>query len=332
MTTLFLKNNKGENRDRRKIIVLQHNEGQLGNQLWLFSNLIAYALEKDFDIDIWCFYQYGKFFKTPFPKNKFIKVFYKTFPTKVFSNKNLFRIARKIHGFFYKIFVVYPIKIFYKNKIIDSSKVKFILDNEDKKLQIIKDFETKNNFSTLFTIDWNFNCFSFLEKHRDDIKEIFKPKDDILLRIENYFSDIKKKFDNIIGLHLRYKEAGDGNFDDPNIFCFLQDKDLEEVSKQIKEFIKKKNFDLSKTAILIASNNKNLDINKFRDFNVFFKPRHFIEDLFLLSKCDIIFACKSSFSSYASYIGNKPLIYLYKNVGYFLENINKINKYSDFLE
>jgi hypothetical protein len=307
----------------KKIIVLQHNEGQLANQLWLFSHLLAYALEKNYDIDIWCFYQYSKFFDTSFPKNKFIKfIFYKTFPTFVFKNKNLFRLFRKIYRIIYKIVVVFPIKIFYKKNIIDSSQKQYILDYDFKKDEMIKKFENDPNFNLIFTLDWNFFEYSYLEKHREKIKGIFKPRKDLEFQIKNYIQEIRKNFDYIIGLHLRFKEPGDGNFDDPEFFWYVENKDLEYISNLIKEIIKEKNLDINKTAILVASNAKKLEIEKFKGLNVFYEKRNMVVDLFLLSECDIILGCKSSFSSFASYVGNIPIIFLYKDKNKILERLN----------
>ncbi len=306
----------------KKIIVLQHNEGQLANQLWLFSHLLAYALEKNYDIDVWCFYQYSKFFDTPFPKNKFIKfIFYKTFPTFVFKNKNLFRLFRKIYRIIYKILVVFPIKIFYKQNIIDSSQKQYILDDNSKKDEIIKKFENDPNFNLIFTLDWNFFAYSYLEKHREKIKGIFKPRKDLEFQIKNYIQEIRKNFDYIIGLHLRFKEPGDGDFYDPEFFWYVENKNLKHISDLIKEIIKEKNLDVNKTVILVASNAKKLEIEKFKGLNVFYEKRNMVVDLFLLSECDIILGCKSSFSSFASYIGDTPIIFLYKDNNKVLERL-----------
>jgi hypothetical protein len=297
----------------KKIIVLQHNEGQLANQLWLLSHLLAYSLEKNYDIDIWCFYQYSKFFDAPFSKNKFIKfIFYKTFPTFVFKNKNLFRLFRKIYRIIYKTLVTFPIKFFYKKNIIDSSQKQYILDNDFKKDEIIKKIENDPNFNLIFTLDWNFFAYSYLEKHREKIKEIFKPRKDLEFQIKNYIQEIRKNFDYIIGLHLRFKEPGDGDFYDPEFFWYVENKDLEYITDLIKKIIKEKNLNINKTAILITSNAKELDIKKFEGLNVFYEKRNMVVDLFLLSECDIILGCKSSFSSFASYVGNIPIIFCIK--------------------
>ena len=307
----------------KKIIVFQHNEGQLANQLWLLSHLLAYTLEKNYNIDIWCFYQYSKFFDTPFPKNKFIKfIFYKTFPTFVFKNKNLFRLFRKIYRIIYKILVVFPIKIFYKQNIINSSQKQYILDDDSKKDEIIKKFENDLNFNLIFTLDWNFFAYSYLERHREKIKEIFKPRKDIELQITNYIQEIRKNFDHIIGLHLRFKEPGDAEINDPEYFWYVENKDLEYITDLIKKIIEEKNLDINKTAVLIASNAKELEIEKFKGLNIFYEKKNMIVDLFLLSECDIILGTKSSFSSFASYIGDIPIIFLYKDNNKVLERLN----------
>jgi hypothetical protein len=131
-------------------------------------------------------------------------------------------------------------------------------------------------------------------------------------------------------LHLRFKEPGDGNFDDPEVFWYVENKDLGYVIDLIKEIIKEKTLDINKTAILIASNAKELDIKKFKELNVFFEKRNMVIDLFLLSECDIILGCKSSFSSFASYLGNTPIIFLHKNKEIFLKKLNK-NKLMPYL-
>jgi hypothetical protein len=110
-------------------------------------------------------------------------------------------------------------------------------------------------------------------------------------------------------LHLRFKEPGDGNFDDPEYFWYVENKNLEHITDLIKKIIKEKNLDINKTAILIASNAKELEIEKFKGLNVFYEKRNMVIDLFLLSECDIILGCKSTFSFFASYIGNKQFIF-----------------------
>jgi len=316
----------------KKIIVLQHNEGQLANQLWLLSHLTAYALEHNYDLDIWCFYQYAKFFEYQFVKNKFISfLFYKTFPTFVFKNKNLFRFFRKIYRIIYKILVIYPIKFLFPKKIVDSSKGKIFLDTVEKP-EIIKKFETDPNFNTIYTIDWNFFAPSLLEKHRNQIKEIFKPQKQFRYLIEKEINEIRKNFDYVIGIHLRFEEPGDSytwfklktnELDEESItsegfIYYATNQNLSYIKELIEIFIDFKNLDKSKTAILIVSNAKNLDLKIFDDLNIFYSPRHFIQDLFLLSRCDIILGCKSSFCSYASYYGNIPIIYFAKDKEKFL--------------
>jgi hypothetical protein len=308
----------------KKIIVLKHNDGQLANQLWLLSHLKAYALEHNYELDIWCFNQYAKFFNNQFVKNKFISfLFYKTFPTFVFQNKNLFRFSRKIYRIIYKVLVIYPINFFYSKKIVDSSKEMIFLDS-DKKLEIIKRFEKDYNFNTIYTIDWNFFAPKLLEKHRNKIRTIFNPKEEFRYLIENEINEIRKKFDYVIGLHLRFREPGDGEMFDNDFLFYVDNNSLSYIKELTEKLIQEKKINKSKTAILIVSNAKKLDLKIFDGLNIFYTPRHFIQDLFLLSQCDIILGCKTSFCSYASYYGNISILFFTKDFDKF--NIKQENK------
>jgi organic radical activating enzyme len=298
----------------KKIIVLQHNEGQLANQLWLFSHLLSYALEKNYDIDIWCFYQYSKFFDTPFPKNKFIKfIFYKTFPTFVFKNKNLFRLFRKIYRIIYKILIIFPIKILYKKNIIDSSKKQYVLDNDSKKDEIIKKFENDPNFNLIFTLDWNFLAYSYLEKHREKIISMIKPKNLYLHKVNNLIKELKKQYKFLIGVHLRQWEPGDGY--DPNYIVpnktkiYIEEKDWDFVFNFFNQYLQFFNKNPSETVFILCSNREvKLEMNKHKSLNFYISKGNLIEDLLTLSKCDIILGCNSSYCAFASYFGNIPLI------------------------
>lgn len=307
----------------KKVIVLFHNDGQLANQLWLFFNLVAYSLENKFDIDIWCFYQYSKFFNTPFPKNKLIKLlFYKTFPNFTFKNKNLFRICRKLYRLAYKLLVILPTKILNPNRVVDSTTKIIYLDG-DNKPETIKTFERDTSFGTIYTLGWNFLTFPLLRKYREQILEYFKPKDVFLNKIENDISRLRDNFDYLIGLHLRFKEPGDGEIDDKNFFWYVNNENLEYIKELLNIFFKIKSLDKSKTVVFIASNAKFLDIDKFKGLNVFYDKRHFIEDLYFLAECDVILGCKSSFGALASYIGSKPIYFLNKDTNKFLAEIEK---------
>lgn len=317
----------------KKLVVLFHNEGQLANQLWLFFNLIAYALEKKYDIDIWCFYQYSKFFETPFPKNKLIKfLFYKTFPTFVFKNKNLFRIVRRLYRLIYKFLIILPIKILNNNKIIDSSLENIYLDDEYRKPEVIKKFEQDPNFNTIYTLEWNFLAFSLLRKHREQILEYFKPKDNFLNNAENNISKLRQNFDYLIGLHLRFKEPGDGEIIDENFLWYVDNDNLEYIKELIDIFMKRKNLNQLKVGIFITSNAKNLNLEPFKGLNVFYNKRHFIEDLFSLAKCDVILGCKSSFCTLASYIGLKPIYFFTTRKDNFLNYLESNSSFKIWRE
>ncbi|MDH4129338.1 MAG: hypothetical protein OEV44_11315, partial [Spirochaetota bacterium] len=75
---------------------------------------------------------------------------------------------------------------------------------------------------------------------------------------------------------------------------------------QIKELFKNTGKDVS---FLFCSNEK-IDKNLFKEINVNFGTGHLLEDLYSLAECDYIIGPPSTFSSWASFYGNVPLLQL----------------------
>jgi hypothetical protein len=68
-----------------------------------------------------------------------------------------------------------------------------------------------------------------------------------------------------------------------------------------------------KIAYVICTNEKNISFVAGGNFTIFNEERHFVEDLYLLSKCDYIMGPPSTFSGWASFYGNVPL-YMLKEI------------------
>ena len=103
------------------VIILNHNSGQLANQLWDYISIYAYCLEKKFECRNYCFFEYSKYFSMPV-KNIFIDIiFYKSF-----SIACLFLPANFIKKAWRKIYKAYSsaIKILHPDSIIYSRTTK----------------------------------------------------------------------------------------------------------------------------------------------------------------------------------------------------------------
>jgi hypothetical protein len=313
----------------KKVILIKHNDAQLANQLWVHISIYAYCLEKGFEFDSYKFYEYAEYFDFS-SKNFFINIiFYKTFPLvlKLLSPLNIlkrrlnFYLTRKIFKILYLLF--YSILEIIKNKqfIYAGYIPKSINDiyflpptkpSEGKLLELEQNPKIKN----IYFSGWLFRNPAGIKKYRQEILEFFKPKAQYLNKIEKIVEGLKSQYNYLVGVHLRQKEDlfdGEWQYENDPLFYFTQ-SDYDTVKKTFSEFYQIKNIDPSKIVFIICSNGF-VDLSKFSDFNVY-RPetKTAIEDIWLLSKTNVILGCQSSFSALAAALGNVPLILISKNI------------------
>jgi len=75
----------------------------------------------------------------------------------------------------------------------------------------------------------------------------------------------------------------------------------------MKELAMLERFRDKKIAFVICTNEKNISLSSAGNFTVYNEERHFIEDMYLLSRCDHIIGPPSTFSIWASFYGCTPL-------------------------
>ncbi|MFC6860073.1 alpha-1,2-fucosyltransferase [Zunongwangia atlantica] len=154
------------------------------------------------------------------------------------------------------------------------------------------------------------------EKHNKQIKEMFEPSKEIIRSCKAEFS--KHKSDYYIGVHIRrgdYKTFKNGKYY----------YSIEDYNNILKRLLKQFAGNL-KVSVFISSNEE-IDLSKFEDINCFLLPNGSVtKDLYGLSMCDYIIGPPSTFSSWASYIGDKKIFFIRD-----LEKDVKINEFKDSL-
>lgn len=267
------------------MIIIKDKQGQLCNRLWAFTPFINEALENNTKIIILHFYDYYDYFEdlNIYKKIKFIENKEKL----IFYNR-LFRILNKIPAK-----ILFHLGIAYKTKNY-SSKIKL-----------------KNRL--IFIDGWSHKKPN-KKIEITKIQKLFRPKKIYTNKVDQLLLNKRKTSDLIIGVHIRrgdYKEYKNGKyfFSDSTIINFLY--------QLIKDF-----GETQKITFLLCSNEK-LNLNCYKEFSVFqINNSNLIEDLYGLSKCDYILGPPSTYSMWASFYGQKPLL--------FLKNPNLIVKKKDF--
>ena len=143
----------------------------------------------------------------------------------------------------------------------------------------------------------------YLAQTLPEIKCIFRPKDEIMNKAEGVIKEMKQNSDLVVGVHIRrgdYATWHNGRF-------FYELEDYHQFMLRIKELYKDR-----RVSFFISSNEDfSLDIFTDCECRRFGKePSGAILDLYTLSVCDRIMGPFSSYSRWASFIGEVPLCFL----------------------
>lgn len=290
-------------KSNKEIIILRHNGGQLGNQLLLFASIYAYCLEKGFECTNLTFFEYSKFFN----------IRTTNFLTTVFerlSNLNFY----KKHALIYLTYkyLSYLIPLFKMGKVVKSLNETTYLPptlpiNHPSKT-IIQDLEHSID-SVIYLDGWNFRNPAGIKKYRQQIINKFRPKDEIIKKVQKFVEPLKAKY-YLIGIHLRQADYKNKKFKTAG-FYFAE----REVADILRTYLKKKNLNTQKILFILCSDEP-LDLSYFQGLKIKTGIGSMIEDLITLSMCNIIIGSNSTFGSFAAFFGNIPFFIFDHNKKY----------------
>lgn len=143
----------------------------------------------------------------------------------------------------------------------------------------------------------------YLIKTKNELQTIFLPRREITVKAEQLISGIRKTADIIVGVHIRhgdYKTFNGGRY-------YYTFGEFHKFMLQIQNMYKEK-----RVAFFISSNESfNVDIfNGCKCYRFGNEPSGDILDLHTLSLCDLIIGPWSTYSRWASFIGEVPLCFI----------------------
>lgn len=181
-------------------------------------------------------------------------------------------------------------------------------------------------FSILgFTKGWSTRTDKrYLAQTLPELKRIFRPKDEIMNKAESMITEMKKDSDFVVGVHIRrgdYETWNNGRF-------FYELEDYHQFMLQVKTLNK------DKRVSFFISSNEDFSLDLFRECKCYRfekEPSGAILDLYTLSLCDRIIGPFSSYSRWASFIGEVPLCFLEtKDQQFTKDSFSKIVDYFHF--
>lgn len=280
------------------LILLYKYGGRLGNRLFAFSHIIAFARAYNVKVRYPAFDEFAKYFKGT-AENLVCQ-----YPAK----KNLFT-HKKLRLLFYVLnkLAVKPMRIsrYYSSpfhKVVFADLPEFAFTdtrsfdmNDDGFVKLMR------SVPVTFMIGRFFRDYKHFEEHQDAIRQFFAPVDSIQKKIDEYFSSIVAHANITIGVHRRgedYREFVNGKY------YFTQ----EQYHKKLAEI--KKLFPEKNVCFIICSNDK-VDLEVYSTVNAVKGPGSPVEELYTLAKCDFIIAAPSTYSQWAAFYGNKPICQLW---------------------
>lgn len=179
----------------------------------------------------------------------------------------------------------------------------------------------KKFFWPLFIDGWEHReDTSFVEEYKETIKEVFTVSNSVKNKIAKSFGE----FDGVtVGVHARrgdYKEWWHGKY-------YYEDDVYLRIMKNLQSQFNAKGM---KCRFLICSNEPfETSVDGLEIFRI---PNAVaIDDLYALSQCDYIIGPPSTFSQWASFVGEKPLFFMMNsNEEPSIENFSKIIRYRHF--
>jgi len=159
--------------------------------------------------------------------------------------------------------------------------------------KVFKFFGCKKGWDTM-------NDTRYLAQTKKELQHIFLPRQEITKKAAAFMSTIRQKADIVVGVHIRhgdYKTFEGGKY-------YYSFEDFHAFMLQVKQLYAGKNV-----AFFISSN-ADFSVDIFPDCNCFRfgkEPSGDMLDLWTLSLCDKIMGPWSTYSRWASFIGEKPL-------------------------
>ena len=244
--------------------------GQMCNQFWILSNILADCIQNKEKVSIWY---------VNFDLTKFIELY----NSKYFNYPLYPKVLIKLFGFknYNKI-----IKILFSNRI---------------SIYILKSIMKLVPYTQFRIFDVTIPKSAYKLKYIEEIMKLFKPDDEIFNEVFDYLKKVRLNKKIIIGIHIRHGDYL--NFLDGKYYYSFEK--YFQIIQNLQSI-----FDNQNVCFLICSNEKvDLTFFENHECYIL-PNSNSIKDLVGLSLCDYICGPPSTYSAWASLYKNVPIYFI----------------------
>jgi len=267
--------------------------GQMGNRLFLFAHIVAYALQHNLSVSNLAFDEYGTYFEGT-QHDVFSR-----FP----SRKSGLPPTQWRRRYIYKV-VIYLIDrcVRYRVPLLNLASIFVLAEGNCCRLTSPEFQNAVRSHSFLFLVGWRFQDLALFDRHADQIRRFFQPVSPHKEAIKALIQSCRADADILIGIHIRrgdYKEFVDGQY-------FFSHEVYADLMRRAKAL-----FPLQRVHFLICSNEP-VPVEFFLDLDYSLGSNHLVGDMYSLAGCDYLLGPESTYSMWASFYGQVPLYQVYQ--------------------
>lgn len=278
------------------MIFFSHKCGQLGNRLFAFGHLVAFAIESNSKIVNLSFDEYGQYFQTTrhdalcrYPASRSWFTSARLRSVLFFLNRLLLKLLRlaSIHK-----------SCLHQILIADLPEYQFT-EARFYELNSSTFNKTVNTKAIVLLFGRFFRDFKNFEKHQDEIRLYFKPQLEIQQNVNSLIQKLRSAKNTclLVGVHIRrgdYKEFAGGKY-------FYDLMDYRRIMLDLK------NRHTDRPMHFLICSNEIIHPSNFGDIDCTLGIGTMVEDLYSLASCDLLMGPPSTFTKWASFFGKVPL-------------------------
>lgn len=279
----------------RTVSILYHNHGRLGNQLWLYASVLAYAFELGYSVENPSFFEYARHFRMRPVEGWRRRVFFDTYS---------WHYDRRIGRLAYLVYVWW-IRIFFWGRVArvrhdTHEAVPYYLPPTRRSNALYprqEEILSREDRSTVYIDGWLFRNPEGIRKHHARIRAYLRPNEAIEHHVADSMRQVRDVYQHVVGVHIR---QGDYRRHEGGIHYYAP----REVAHMLTGYL---HTTRRKYVGFVLCSDEPLDPVDFEGLPVVFARGNEASDLFTLASCDLIIGSNSTYGAFASYYGDIPL-------------------------
>ena len=272
-------------RETSRMVVVASKYGQLGNRLFVFANLVAAAEEHGFVVWNPSFDEYAPLFPAT-ARDPLCAYPVRRTRLPAGLRGPAFGLARRLAGLAMRVPPLrraFPVIRLRGDEELDLSDEPFVRLARER---------------IVLVQGWLFRDPASLERHADAVRTHFRPFEDDARAAEAALAAARTGVDEVVGLHVRrgdYRTFEDGRY-------FWEDDVYAGLARRVVDLLG------DRRVRVVVCSDEPVSQQRFPGVDVAPGPGEPIRDLLTLAGCDRIVGPPSTFTAWASYYGNVPLL------------------------